>query len=410
MKKPIHIIQVRCFISIFQFLPLFLYSQWVMVDSLNSAVIDINSSGGLLYACTATTGVFVSSDSGFTFNAINNGLNNLNTRKILIRDSMLFLGTNNSIYKSTNFGNSWELSNTGIPLSLNSNVDDIAFRGDSIIIATFNNGIFLSKNFGLTWTPMNIGLPDLNKEALLVIDNLIFTGSGYISGSGIFISEDFGFSWDPRNNGVPADVYITSFSNIGQTIFASTHGHGVLKTDDNGMNWTAIYPPYWYIWSTYSFGNTLLTGHDGVAGIYKTDDLGNTWQAMNEGLNYSLWDKNIRTIYNFGPYIYIGTWSNKIFRRPCDQLITGVQNINKKNNLEIYPNPITEHSKFLIDLPSEFKYDLEIFNSLGKCLLKIRDFNPGQFELCKFDYSSGIYFYRISKSNQVVFTGKFIVI
>jgi hypothetical protein len=53
------------------------YGQWVILDSLNYAISNISTSGGKLFICTTTNGVYISTDSGYTMYASNNGLTNL---------------------------------------------------------------------------------------------------------------------------------------------------------------------------------------------------------------------------------------------------------------------------------------------------------------------------------------------
>src|ERR1039457_2194234 len=169
------------------FYSLIALAQWVSVDSLNSSIHKISTSSGKLYVCTVTTGVYISSDSGVTFNPANNGLTNLNTRVILAKDSLLVLGTNQQIYKSIDFGTSWQLASNGFPANIGSNVQDIIFKGDSILVATYGNGIFCSTDYCQNWFTLNNGFTDLYRSCLFVNGNRFFAGTEG-SGSGIYIS------------------------------------------------------------------------------------------------------------------------------------------------------------------------------------------------------------------------------
>ena len=401
MKKIIPFLLIDLFI----FIPLMMFSQWNKVDSLSSVAKDIQVSGNLLYVCTATDGVFVSIDSGFTFTPINIGLGNLNTRTLLIKDSIFLVGTNNSVYKSTNYGATWSLSNSGIPLSPNSNVATMAFYGDSVFVGTISNGLFLSRDLGNTWIPVNNGLPNQSVGALFVYDSIIFAG---MMTGGVYVSTDNGNSWQQRNSGLPTSAWMTSFSIIGQTIFVSSDGHGIYKTSDFGLSWDYINPPNYFIWKTYSLGSTLLTCHDGT-GISRTDDYGNSWVIMNEGLDpFPSADCDVLSINQLGDYVYIGSWSRRIFRRSVTQLSTKVPYL-KKDKILFYPNPIVSCSSFILNNDMGKFFNIEIFNTSGQLVEKKSKIKNDQLKICKLDFSEGLYFYIITDSENTIFKGSFII-
>jgi photosystem II stability/assembly factor-like uncharacterized protein len=390
-------------------------AQWVAIDSLISYPINISTSGGKIYVCSGTSGVYISSDSGNTFSLSNNGLANLYARFILAKDSLLVLGTNNSIYKSIDYGYSWVLASNGIPLSTSSNVEDIIFKGDSILVSTFSNGIYCSLDYCQSWFSLNNGFPDLNRTCLFVNENRIFAGSGNW-GSGIYISDDNGASWVPKNIGVPKQwvdsskyVDITAFTMINQRIFASTLGGNLLGSDDNGESWNWLGAPNNYIWTIFSYGHTILTGHDG-AGVCRSDDLGYVWNYENEGLE-NLWAnyKDVRTFCLFGPYIYIGVGANKIFKRPVSELITGMVKINDITNVLVYPNPITNSSKILIPTSGRGTYSLKIFDELGQCVKNLGGLKCNQLDLQKNEFHNGMYIFKLTGSSNESYHGKFIV-
>ncbi len=389
------------------------YSQWVTLDSIASSVEHISTSGGKLYVCSATTGVYISTDSGSTWNPSNNCLTNLSTRRILARDSLLVLGTNSAIFKSIDYGATWALSFTGTPPGTGCNVSDIIFRGDSILAATNGSGIFCSLDFCQTWFPLNNGFPDLNRSCLFSDGSRLFTGT-WTAGSGIFCSDDNGATWIPKNNGVPMMwsnpekyVDITSITKVNQSLFASSFGGNVLKSEDNGESWTILNNPNNYEWIIWSPGYTLLCGHNGV-GVSRSDDLGNTWIYQNEGLGPP-YDIDICTFCLMGSYIYAGGWNRKIFRCPVSEITTSIRENEIKTGTRVYPNPISEYSTIVVPVSKNEKYRFEVFNDGGICIKNLSGLNPVQLTLRKSDYQKGIYFFRITGSGQDLFNGKFIV-
>ena len=395
------------------FCSLITYAQWSAVDSVNSAISNISTSTGKLYVCSVTTGIYISSDSGNTFIPSNNGLPNLNTRVILAKDSLLVLGTNQQIYKSTNYGSSWSLASNGFPSNGGSNVECIIFKGDSILVATYGNGIFCSLDFCQTWFTLNNGFTDLYRSCLFVNGNRLFAGTMY-AGSGIYVSDNNGSSWVPKNNGVPKMwanpskyVDITAFTEIDQAIFATTSGGNILKSVDNGESWNMLNNPNNYQWTIFTSGWTLLAGHEGV-GVSRSDDLGNSWNFENDGL-ITLDDKDIRTFCILDSYIYTGGWSHKIFRRPVSEIVSSISENNSRIKIVVYPNPISDQSKIIIPHSFAKKYTLEIYNNEGICIKTLSGLEVNQFELQKSEFGNGIYFFRITGSEKGSFCGKFIV-
>jgi len=374
------------------FLTITAHSQWVPSDTLGSPVFDLKQNVSIFYACTATTGVYISHDAGLTWAPSNNGLTNLNTRKILIHDTTLILGTSTGIFKSSDGGQNWISASVGLPAQ---NVSDIILRGDSILISSYG-GIYLSLDNSQTWSSLNNGFPDLYRSCLIDNGGVLFTGS--LSDAGIYASNDGGQNWSPRNNGVPPMPYnpngyvaITSFSRIGNIIYASTTGQGIIKSDNYGSSWSVLNVLNTYPWIIINVDETLMSGHDG-GGFCKSNDYGNSWLFENEGL-ITVYDKDIKTICASDTLIFIGTWSRKVFRRPKSEINVFLTDFEKKNHTMIYPNPISNDSRFNLNGIKNIDLKLQIFNCYGTCIKNCSSFNPKTFILRRNEYVKGIYFY-----------------
>ena len=76
-----------------------------------------------------------------------------------------------------------------------------------------------------------------------------------------------------------------SFAVVGQSVFAATIGAGVLRTNDNGLNWTPMNSglPTSALYSIIEHNGKLFAGTVGH-GIYVSTDLGTTWTAANNGI------------------------------------------------------------------------------------------------------------------------------
>jgi hypothetical protein len=410
MKKTLF---VQLFL-IYMCISLSSYSQWIATDSLESRMSSFSESGGYLYACSSASGIYISIDSGYNFYSSNESLGNLNTRIILPKDSLLVLGTNNSIYKSIDYGASWILASNGFPTTGDhSNVTGIIYRGDSILVATYGNGIYCSIDFCESWFPLNNGFLDLYRSGLYINGKRLFTGTMY-GGSGIYASDNGGATWVQKNNGVPMNPYapdqyvdITSFTNIGSTLFVATHGGNILKSEDNGDSWIVLNCPNNYAWDIINVDNSLFCGHGG-GGVTESDDMGETWVFRNEGLAPPF-DVMINALYRSGPYLYIGTHSTKIFRRPVAELITKIPEQSACSKVLVYPNPVSDISRIVIPLSSSGKYTLEIYNELGLQVKYATGLGLDQLEIRKPDFQTGMYFFRVIGSDSGFYPGKFIV-
>ena len=115
---------------------------------------------GILFAGTRN-GIFRSTDRGETWTPASHGLQDSTATCIVVNDKgVVRCGTQKGIYSSTNNGNDWitaGLQETGITSIA------IAVNGD-LFASTFKKGIFHSTDNGATWIQINSGLlyPSIN--------------------------------------------------------------------------------------------------------------------------------------------------------------------------------------------------------------------------------------------------------
>ena len=97
-----------------------------------------------------------------------NGPNGGEIDCIAIIDSNIFAGTwEGGMFLSTNNGSNWTAVNTGL---VGKNVVSIAINGPNIFAGTFNDGVgmYLSTNNGSSWIPKNTGFTNYNISAIVV--------------------------------------------------------------------------------------------------------------------------------------------------------------------------------------------------------------------------------------------------
>lgn len=107
---------------------------------------------------------------------------------LAVKGPNLFAETDDGgVFLSTNNGTSWTAVNTGLA---NTSVRSLAVKGSYLFAGTEDSGVFLSTNNGASWTAVNTGLTkgeDIYVNALVVNDSNLFAGI-YGSGGGVFLS------------------------------------------------------------------------------------------------------------------------------------------------------------------------------------------------------------------------------
>jgi len=219
-----------------------LNAQWVQAGWSNYGVNSFAVSGNNFFAATYE-GVYLSTNNGASWNAINSGLQNNEVNCFTVKDTNLFAGTYNGVYLSTNNGTNWNAEDSGLA---NTGVTALAVSGDKIFAGT-TGGVFVSTNNGANWTAAGSGLPDTliipAVSALIVFpngagDTNLFAG---MTGSGVYLLTNNGTNWIAVDSGLNGniDIYSLATSPDGKNIFAGT-GRGVYCSTNNGTSWNSI--------------------------------------------------------------------------------------------------------------------------------------------------------------------------
>jgi hypothetical protein len=260
-------------------------AQWVQTSGPGGGQISaLGTDGTNYYASIYGHGIFISSDNGVSWKAINTGLSRLNVLAIAVKRTTAFAGTDSSgVFLSTNSGNNWVSRNNGLSDFC---INVLTVKDTAIFIGT-NHGVFISTDTCNTWVADTVGLSDKKVTAFMVKDSLFFAGT---YANGIYRSTKNDNHWNPiglNDNG----TIITSLITNGTDIFAGTNG-GVYKSIDNGNNWLklATTSPN-VIWATFAplviDGQRLFAASfaDGGDRIWLSTDAGDNWSGLpNDGL------------------------------------------------------------------------------------------------------------------------------
>jgi hypothetical protein len=148
-----------------------------------------NKWGLISLAGTKGGGIFLSTDGGTNWTAVNSGLTfkDMNVYSLAVSSSNIFAGTSgNDIYQSggvflsTDNGTNWTAVNSGLTTW---DVYCLAVKGSNIFAGTKYGGVFLTTNMGASWTAVNSGLTNMYVYSLAIIGNNIFAGT---FGSGVW--------------------------------------------------------------------------------------------------------------------------------------------------------------------------------------------------------------------------------
>jgi photosystem II stability/assembly factor-like uncharacterized protein len=290
-------------------------AQWVQT-SLDSCMVRCFAlSGTNLIAGTGDWdtwggGVFLSTDDGSSWTAVNNGLMNTYVAALVASGTNLFAGCDGGysdkaggVFRSTNNGASWTAASVGLT---NTHVLALAISGTNLFAGT-DSGAFLSKDNGTSWTAASTGLRlNSSVNALAVSGTNLFAGTD----GGIFLSTDNGASWTPVNNGLP-NTWVLSLAISGTNLFAGTW-NGVFLSTDNGANWSAVNTGLTNICvNALAVSGQMLFASTGEK-VFLSMDNGTRWTSINNGLTGTY----VFSLAVSGTNIFAGTYSGGVLRRP----------------------------------------------------------------------------------------------
>lgn len=218
-----------------------------------------------------------------------------------INDNLL-IGSTYGILKSSNLGNSWDYSNTGIS---ECRIGKLTISKGEFYAANVPNFLSVSKDLGNTWYNVSFGqysdqlINSPNTPSLFLKDDYIFLGTPY----NIIKSSDRGITW-AMGDIFPFCLHKEKIYSIdGSTLFLSTN---------NGITWSSI--PIQYngsdnIKSLYSTGNYLF-GSTNASGLFRSSDEGQTWEYVSKTFEDPYYTPSIPIInsvsYN-GKYLFVAT-------------------------------------------------------------------------------------------------------
>jgi photosystem II stability/assembly factor-like uncharacterized protein len=275
---------------------------------------------GVLFAGTDGGGIFRSMDRGESWTRVNTGLlfepgaGYVRVTGFTQKGKMIYAGTRNGLYISTDGGDTWHL----VPSFEKYIVSGIVIIADRLYISTLKRGVWYSDD-GAAWKSMNCGF-----EEPIFVRELSSIGTTLIADTrnGFFRKKAHEDAWIPINDvfvlqqpvegtRIAPRIHGTSFVSMGDVLYVG-RDKGIFRSNDEGDSWTWSTPKKMTrsVTTLASFGATLYAGTYG-GGIFRSDDRGNTWRDVDIGLK----NRKVSVLLAVNEdTVFVGTRNEGIFR------------------------------------------------------------------------------------------------
>ncbi|MEQ6340265.1 MAG: hypothetical protein M3A44_01095 [Gammaproteobacteria bacterium] len=219
------------------------------LTSLNVTALALGATADIVYAGTSG-GVFKSDNGGESWVALSNGLSAPNTQSppvqviqainalAIANPSTLFAGTPNGVYVTSDGGVSWSAINNGftnIPA-----INDLKVSGSTLYAAT-SAGLFKGDG-SAAWTLITLEGYTENTVATVAVDPTTTPATLYAGTPlrGVFKGAVGGTSLSAANSGLTSlNIRKLVTNPTGGAVYAATTG-GVFKSTDSGATWAAM--------------------------------------------------------------------------------------------------------------------------------------------------------------------------
>ena len=273
-------------------------------------------------ADTYSFGLMKSVDGGVTWSATGlsfNVSNNYRIGRVLVHPdstNIVVAATNGGIYRSTNYGQTFSLEQSGLFYGVHMG------HGDTLFATTSGSSpkVYRSVNAGDSWTQMSSGLPTSGvyrcEVAVSSVPGLLYAvfGDSNYGFGGLYRSTNGGSNWSlmsstPNIMGWSStgggsggqawyDLSIACDPLNENTVYVG--GINIWKSTNGGANWSIV--GHWYGAGSIPFVHAdhhhasfrpgtsqLYVGTDG--GVYKTANGGSSWSHLNDGMNITQYYK-----------------------------------------------------------------------------------------------------------------------
>jgi len=277
--------------------------------------------------------IYKSRDEGRSWEAISHSMSHSRVITMAIDPAYpatVYAGTKgDAVYKSYDGGQRWVSQRTGLDdVTVTSVVNQIVFEPTNNIrlFAATTMGVFESEDGGDTWTKRMAGMKEILMAVTLAIDpfrpDIMYAGTS----GGVYKSSDRARTWTKVHQGMISSDVLSSGRALmvntvlidpqrPDTVYAATL-NGLYKTEDGARSWTRTGQdlPDQMISALAlepSWPGTLYVA--GRQGVFKSIDGGRTWQGKNAGLA-SLNVRSLALSPQDPKTVYLGTNGSGLYR------------------------------------------------------------------------------------------------
>lgn len=279
----------------------------------------------LVYAGTATAGLWKSTDKGLNWTLVTRSLNVNSVYAIAldpVNQNIVYFGEGNGkLWKSVDAGANWAMTGDANFQSMNTWTRDLRFIGTNTLLAATDDGLFRSSDAGATWTNVHAG-EHMEIERQPGSTTVLYTVKLSGNKTEFYKSTDNGFTWVLKPTGWPnpaagdeqkrceisvsaADpslIYILASGDVGP----DGGLYGIYKSNDGGESFTfeccdgspggapTVTNPNILGWSEDGTGEGGQYYYDLAMGASPTDPnrvFGagiNVWRSVNGGADWTI--------------------------------------------------------------------------------------------------------------------------
>jgi photosystem II stability/assembly factor-like uncharacterized protein len=385
-------------------------ASWVAASS-GIVQSEVNSMAGNspdIYAVMGYDSLYSSSDNGITWTA-DTSFHSGAIASVTVIGQKVYASTSTGIYVSSDHGKTWNTINGGV---LNTTYPTMLVQsGSNLISATQESGeVFLSSDNGTTWKNVGQYLPQLA--------SLTASGSSVVAGTrdGVYASTDNGETWANVNDTL---ININALAATGSDVFAGRYlwpvaigssespaPGGVFHSTDGGLTWSPFSSGLPFNPSVYAPAVNSIAVHGGYVfagldpGLYSSTITNNNWANFGQNLPGG----RVLSLFVNDSSVFAGTELSGIWRAPLSA-VTGVKQpiasaLPRSFQLEQnYPNPFNPSTTISYQLSEVSIVKLNVYDILGRqvaTLVNGRQ-NAGNYNVTfnASNLSTGVYFYRL---------------
>jgi photosystem II stability/assembly factor-like uncharacterized protein len=349
--------------------------------------LSMTAHGNDVYVGTQFTGMYKTTDEGDNWEASPTPDYWVSLGTLATFGNTILASGDGGILRSVDSGETWTDCNQGL---LSVGVGNFAQVGTDIFAAN-SLAVMVSTDDGQTWSVSNNGMEGQNVSDIIAIDNILYA----VSPTGVYKSVNFGNSWNLISIDLPSDLSLHKIGHIGNVLFVTSANSGTMyKSTDGGVSWTSINLDIYEAPSSFAVHDNMLFvsvfANVSGSGVFMTNDLGETWTDVSEGLdNNQVWD----IIVNNG-WAYVCTKGCGVYKRHISDFMP--QNVTSKTqtDISIYPNPAND--RITLSIPSRLiGNEAMITNELGQQVMTIGNITSTNFQVDCNSLAPGYYIMRI---------------